>query len=261
MPEITTAYAAGTPCWVSLNVPDQRAALDFYRDLFGWAGQPGPEERGGYSVCTWHGRPVAGIGTAPERGDRPVSATTWTTFLACDDADAAALAVGRGGGRLLTDVRKAPAAAEMFVAADPTGAVFGMWRALDLPGALVVNEPSTMAWNELNCTDPQAAAAFYPTVVDATVTPYRQMPGYFTLNVNGRPVGGIQGLGDDFPPGTPSHWLVYFSVDDTDSSVDAVVKAGGSVLAAPFDMPAGRMAVVTDPQGGVFAMIAQLPSA
>lgn len=50
--------------------------------------------------------------------------------------------------------------------------------------------------------------------------------------------------------------MTYFSVDDCDSVVDALVKAGGSVIRPPFDMQAGRMSVVTDPQGAVFAPIA-----
>lgn len=55
MPEVTSPYAPGTPCWIDLSVPDQRAALDFYRDLFGWQGEPGPPETGGYAVCTLRG--------------------------------------------------------------------------------------------------------------------------------------------------------------------------------------------------------------
>ncbi len=41
--------------------------------------------------------------------------------------------------------------------------------------------------------------------------------------------------------------------------MDALVKAGGTVLAPPFDMMAGRMAVVADPQGAPFAMIKPQP--
>jgi predicted enzyme related to lactoylglutathione lyase len=68
----------------------------------------------------------------------------------------------------------------------------------------------------------------------------------------------MQGL-DNMPAGTPSHWLTYFAVDDTDSTVDALIRAGGSVLMPPFDMMAGRIAVVQDPQGGTFAVIRPTP--
>src|SRR5207248_6091067 len=61
MPEVTAPYAPGTPCWVDLAAPDQQAAIDFYSGLFGWTGQIGPPETGGYAVCELKGKPVAGI--------------------------------------------------------------------------------------------------------------------------------------------------------------------------------------------------------
>ncbi len=261
MPEVTTRYRPGTPCWVSLAAPDQQAALDFYRDLFGWEGQVGPAETGGYSVCMWRGKAVAGISASQPMGDRPAPPTAWTTFLAADDADAAALAVTGNGGTLLTPVDEVPSTGRMFIAADPSDAVFGVWQALDFFGGEIVNEPGSLAWNELNSQDLDAATDFYPRALGVSVTPLKEMPGYLTFNVNGRPVGGMQRLGDGYPAGTPSHWLAYFSVDDVDSTVDALVKANGSVLTPPFDMTAGRMAVVTDQQGAMFAVIAQPPSA
>jgi len=51
--------------------------------------------------------------------------------------------------------------------------------------------------------------------------------------------------------GYEPNWLVE-SVDD---AVRAVEEAGGSVLAAPFDIPVGRVAVVADPFGNVLALI------
>jgi uncharacterized protein len=262
MPEVTAPYPAGTPCWVSLQVPDQQAALDFYRDLFGWSGTISPPETGGYTVCMWHGKAVAGIGESRPMGNRPAPPTAWTTFLAADDADATARAVTGNGGTVLMPPEDVPGGAgRMFVAADPSGAVFGVWQPMDFFGAEIVNEPGSLVWNELNSRDPDASAAFYPRTLGVSITPYKEFAGYFTVNVQGRPVGGMQRLGESFPPGTPSHWLTYFAVDDVDSTVDALVKANGSVLAAPYDMGAGRMAVVADPQGGVFAVIAQPPSA
>lgn len=58
MPDKNGPYKPGTPCWIDLMVPDQQAALDFYCDLFGWQGEVGPPEQGGYSVCTLKGKPV-----------------------------------------------------------------------------------------------------------------------------------------------------------------------------------------------------------
>ena len=51
--------------------------------------------------------------------------------------------------------------------------------------------------------------------------------------------------------GYEPNWLV----ESADDAVRAVEEAGGSVLAAPFDIPVGRVAVVADPFGNVLALI------
>jgi hypothetical protein len=62
------------------------------------------------------------------------------------------------------------------------------------------------------------------------------------------------------PDEVPAHWLVYFGVEDTDVAVEKVKAAGGDVRLGPVDFPAGRFAVVTEPDAepGAFAVI-QLP--
>jgi predicted enzyme related to lactoylglutathione lyase len=41
-----------------------------------------------------------------------------------------------------------------------------------------------------------------------------------------------------------------------DAIADSLAKAGGTVLLKPFNVAPGRMAVVRDPQGAVFSVIA-----
>ncbi|RAJ69038.1 hypothetical protein K378_01927 [Streptomyces sp. Amel2xB2] len=257
MPEVTDRYEPGVPCWVDVMVPDQQAALDFYKDLFGWQGEVGPPETGGYSVCTLHGKPVAGVmaAMAPDGGPTPPPA--WTMYLATEDTDAAAHRIGENGGTVMVPGMDVMDLGRMAVAKDPTGAVFGLWQAKDFVGAQVVNEHGAVIWSELNTSDPEIAEPFYRNLGIETA-PMEGAPGYNALTVGGRTIGGAQGL-ENSPPGTPSHWLTYFAVDDTDSTVDALVRADGSVLVPPFDMMAGRMAVVQDPQGAVFAVIRPVP--
>ncbi|MFJ7158333.1 VOC family protein [Streptomyces sp. NPDC101118] len=252
-------YRPGTPCWTDLMVPDQQAALDFYRDLFGWQGEVGPPETGGYSVCHLKGAPVAGImkamnpdGTVPD----PAPPAAWTTYLATPDAAATVAASKGAGGSVLVDAMDVMDLGRMAVLADPTGAVFGIWQPKEFPGAGIVNEDGAVVWSELATTDPAAAAGYYRAILPVDTAP-SQIPGgegYTELRVNDRSVGGIMSL-DQHPEGTPPHWLTYFHVDDTDSVQDAAVRAGGTVLAPAFDMPVGRMAVLADPQGAVFAVI------
>lgn len=257
MPEVTGPYQRGVPCWVDLMVPDQQAALDFYRDLFGWQGEIGPPETGGYTVCTLHGKPVAGIMAAMSADGGPTPPTAWTAYLATDDVDSDTQAVLDNRGTVMVPGVDVMELGRMAVAADPTGAVFGLWQAKEFPGSQVVNEHGAVIWSELNTSDVDAAQAFYRNLGIETTT-MEGAPGYLAVNAGGRTVGGMQGL-ENSPSGTPSHWMTYFAIDDVDSAVDALTKSGGSVLVPPFDMMAGRMSVVQDPQGGTFALIKPVP--
>ncbi|GAA1972474.1 VOC family protein [Kitasatospora viridis] len=264
MPVVNEPYAPGTPCWVDLAAPDQQAAIDFYRDLLGWQGEKGPEEFGGYAMMTLNDKPVAGIMAAVPMGDSPAPPTAWTTYLASADAAGTAAKIGAGGGKLLFDVMTVGTVGKMLIAQDPTGAVFGVWQPLDFFGAQVVNEPGAVIWNELNTSDVAAATGFYRTALGIDITPMEGPEGmgeYFSLKVGGKDVGGAQSLANH-PDGTPPHWATYFAVDDVDSTFDAAVRAGGSVLVPAMDTPVGRMGGLTDNQGGAFWVIKpQMPDA
>lgn len=146
----------------------------------------------------------------------------------------------------------------MLIASDPQGAVFGVWQPGEFFGARLVNEAGALTWNELHTSDVPAATAFYGEAFGIEIEPLEGADSYWELRAGGRAVGGVTLLAND-PPGTPAHWLTYFAVDDVDSTMDALVKRNGSVLAPPFDMMAGRMTVVADPQGPPFAMIKPTP--
>ncbi len=96
MPE-KTAYAPGEPTWVDLATPDPAASAQFYGgaarlDLT----EPQPE-LGGYANVLPGDRKVPGL--MPLRA--PGQPTTWTCYLASDDADKTAELVEQAGGSTL----------------------------------------------------------------------------------------------------------------------------------------------------------------
>lgn len=260
MPEVVSGYRPGTPCWTDLAAPDQQAALDFYSRVFGWSGRIGPPERGGYSICEAGGLPVAGISAAEPPGEGPPPPTVWTTYLSVADAEATVRAVVTAGGQTVMPVTDVMNLGRTAVLADPTGGVFGIWQPRDFAGAGLVNEHGAMIWNELNTTDRPAASAFYRAALGIDSAPMEDGgETYFSLLADGREVGGMQAMPEGVPAGTPSHWLVYFAVEDADRTAATATAAGGSVLKAPFDMVAGRMAVLADSQGAPFAVLTPRP--
>lgn len=252
-------YANGTPDWVDLGSPDPDASASFYGALFGWATtEPGPvEETGGYRMFTKDGKLVAGLG--PGQEGQP---TYWTTYLAADNADKSVELVKANGGMAIVEPMDVMDAGRMAICADPNGAVFGLWQAGMHTGAELVNEPGSFTWSELQTRDVGAAKKFYANAfgIEPAEFPMGDGPPYTILQVDGRGVGGIQEMGDNFPPEVPSHWLTYFAVDDTDASVKKATSLGASVMSEPFDIPGvGRIAVLIGPHGEAFAIIKNAP--
>jgi predicted enzyme related to lactoylglutathione lyase len=148
----STAWPEGTPCWIDLAVDDRARAIVFYRGLFGWE-----VEAGDHVTCRVDGRSVAGIG-AKQRPDQP---TAWTTYLAADDVDKVAGKITEAGGRVLMEPFEITGRCRMTIAADSTGAEFGVWQAIDHIGTERANEPSTLVWNEQLSGDLEGAKRFY----------------------------------------------------------------------------------------------------
>lgn len=253
-----TPWPAGTPCWIDLNASDLETAKAFYADLFGWQFQVGGEETGGYVIAEVGGRAVAGLmGAMP--GQEP-QAPAWTTYFAADDADATAAKITEAGGTVVVAPMDVLDIGRMAVAVDPTGGAFGLWQARTFTGAQLANEPGSFTWNELVTRDFERATAFYRAVFGYTFT---DMSGggmqYCTIDIDGRPVGGLGSLPAEVPDSVPAHWRVYFAVDDADTTLEHAVKLGGTLLRPAEDMPYGRWGDAADPQGASFSVIKPAP--
>ena len=253
----TSPWPDGVPCWADLMVPDVPAASSFYREVLGWTVPEPDEEHGGYVVAQVGDAAVAGIG--PEQ---PGARTAWTLYLATDDADRTAAVAAEHGATALLPPTDVGGPGRVAVLTDPAGAVFGLWQAGTMIGAALVNEPGGMVWEDLRSTDPAAAKAFYGAVFGYRFDPVEMAgPDYDTFSAAGEqaPLGGMGGL-MGLPDGTPSHWLVYFAVADTDAAVRAAESGGGRVVVPPKDTPYGRLAGLADPYGAVFMVMQVKPS-
>ncbi|MFF9025312.1 VOC family protein [Streptomyces eurythermus] len=243
----------GTPCWVSLMVHGLDATEEFYGELFGWEFRPGPQQLGPYVRALLDGREVAGVGRLPTDRRLPVA---WTPYLASDDADRTADTVRLCGGTVAVGPLDAAEAGRMAIAADPSGAVFGIWEGVTHPGTALTGVPGTPVWNELLTFETESVTKFYKSVF-----PYEEEPvvaagdDCLTLRLGGRPVAGLHGVGHGLPPDRGPHWRTYFEVADLDATLRRVAELGGRVLSSAYDGPHGRVATVADPEGAEFSVI------
>jgi len=113
-------------------------------------------------------------------------------------------------------------------------------------------------WYELTTPDPDAAGAFYGSVLGWSASK-AAMEGFdYFLNTVGETM--VSGMMAPMAPGIPPNWMIYFAVDDCDATVTGMTADGASVVAGPNDIPGtGRFAVLQDPTGGHFALLQPLP--
>jgi hypothetical protein len=249
-----TEFPQGTPCWVDLGSSNLEASKSFYSQLFGWQPESSDDPAyGGYAVFHRGEDAVAGIGPLMS----PDQPEAWTVYFACDDADATAAAVQANGGTVFAPPFDVGDQGRMAICSDPTGGVFGIWQKITFGGWQVINEPNSWCWNELRTTDAAAATRFYQAVFGMTSDVMDMGDAtYTTLKVGDRTVCGVMDMDGLFPPGTPPHWAVFFTVADADEAALKVEKLGGLVQAPAMEAEGvGRWVPVADPRGASFLVM------
>lgn len=259
-----TSYGPGTFSYVELQTTDTAGARQFYGELFGWQGEdvPIPEEAGGgtYTALKLDGETVAALTPqAPQQRDAGVP-PNWFSYVTVANADETAAKAAELGGGVHAGPFDVMEEGRMAVIGDPTGAIFGIWQAGRSIGSTVVNDPGCLTMNELATNDVERAQEFYTPLFGWAFEQLDtgEMPPYWAIRhecaANGLN-GGMRELApQQSEAGIPPHWLPYFTVESTDAMVTSTSGAGGGVLAPAFDIPAGRIAVLHDPQGVAFAV-------
>ncbi|MET8327759.1 VOC family protein [Streptomyces sp. NPDC005181] len=304
------AFAHSAPCWVDVQLPDLEAGKRFYGELFGWTFRAGEEvDRGGLCADALSGDKLVAALAAKQDGRMP---TAWGVYFATDDITATVARIRQAGGQVITEPVRAGSAGVLAQAADPGGAVFGLWQAGDRSGFQKQNEPGSFCWTEVYTRQKDRVDAFYeevfgfrgtdlgapgtgeagtgesgPAEPDADESgpaepetaqdgpggsgipgPGSSAPGADVPGADFRmwspagtepgpdtAIGGRSVITDAFPAEMPSYFLSYFAVEDCDATAETVIRLGGRVSEPPSDIPYGRMAVLHDNQGAVFAVL------
>jgi predicted enzyme related to lactoylglutathione lyase len=256
-------YPAGVPCWVDTEQPDPDAACRFYGELFGWTFEDAvpAQAPGSYLIASLDGEDVAAIAPGPG------SAVAWNTYVAVDDADAAAATVGAAGGTVVSEPADAGDGGRAAACADPAGAAFRLWQPRNRLGAQVVNVPGAWNFSHLRTDRPDQARAFYgevfgwePMDAGGGAVMWRR-PGYadhleatVDPDIRARQAHAPEGFEDavaglvSMTDGGAPHWYVIFTVADRDDAVAVAQRLGAEVLSSEETMWT-REAAIRDPQG------------
>jgi hypothetical protein len=246
------SFAPGTPAWVDVTSSDLPRTRSFYLGLFDWDVEE-LEGAGGYCLFHQAGQLVAGAAPAPSSAEPSL----WNTYVSVDDADAAAAVAVAAGGAVRYPPMDVGDRGRMAVLADPAGAPISVWQAGEMAGAELVNVPGAFCWNELQTKATEGAKSFYRALFgwDERTSDFGGI-AYTEWLREGQSVAGMMAMPPSLPEDVAPFWLVYFSVEDCDDAVSRARALGAEVLVPPFASPAGRFAVLQDPVGACFALIA-----
>lgn len=244
--EITKAKP-GNFCWFELATSDQTAAKKFYGGLFGWTANDFPMgPHGYYTMFELRGRNVgAAYALMPEQMQLGVP-PHWGTYVAVTNVDDAVARAKSLGGSVLNGPMDVYEHGRMVVLRDPTGAVISL-----------CGEVGAFCSSELLTRDTAAATTFYTAlfgwktkVTDTTGFPYTHWQN------DGADIGGMMAIMEQWGP-MPANWGNYVQVANCDETAAKATSLGGKVCMPPTDIPeTGRFAMLQDPQGAMFSVIA-----
>lgn len=251
-----TSYTPGTFSWADLATTDQEAAKEFYTALFGWQANDMPAGEGVvYSMMMLDGKSVAAIAPQPEQQREAGAPPSWNSYITVESADRALERARHLGATVHAPAFDVLEAGRMGVVQDPQGAYFLVWEPKSHIGAGLVNGPGLLSWNELASPDLDGSAGFYRELFEWKTEPFEgmEMP-YTTIQTkDGHANGGIRPV---MAANEPSHWLVYFGTGDADATLSRATDLGATELVGVTDIGIGKIAVIQDPQGAVFALFA-----
>lgn len=122
--------------------------------------------------------------------------------------------------------------------------------------------PGKVIWHDLITDTPAASEAFYSEIFgwefESVGIGFGSVASanYKLIRHNGRLIGGMIDQNRLATDEDISQWVVLISTDDIERAVGVVAEEGGTVFRSPTALAdRGRIAVVADPQGALFALL------
>jgi predicted enzyme related to lactoylglutathione lyase len=243
----------GNFCWMELATTNAPAAREFYGSIFGWTANiqdMGPS--GEYTIFQLDGKDSSASYTLQAEQTNQGVPPHWMLYIAVANADEAAAKATALGATVIMGPFNVMEHGRMVVIKDPQGVMFTVWQPIKNEGIQVKDVPGAFCWADLSTPDQAASAKFYSDFfgweLDASDT------GYLHIKNAGQMIGGMQAA-EHRNPNAPPHWLIYYLVADVDATAAKAAGQGATLYLPPTTMEnVGRMSVIADPQGAVFAI-------
>ena len=244
----------GKMVFAALATPDLVAAERFYADLFAWQFHNAYVGRHLFGEASINGRVVAAIVQKPlKHGQRPA----WRSFLSTEDVEKGAQVAVQHGASMLLKPHEIAKLGHDALLADPQGAVFGMLTSSSGDPADTLAAPGEWIWSSLITNDPEIDAAFYKAVFgyDLFDLPAPQDAKHVILASQTYARASVNPIPANHPALHP-RWISYVRVLDIAATVGKATTLGAHVVVPPHEDRGGTIALMADPAGAVFGLLA-----
>ena len=247
------SFSPGTFNWVDLTAKDITKIRGFYEPLFGWS-YTEQDTHGGppYGLFLKDGKSAAGIGQMSKEMLAGGVPSTWNTYVSVADIDETEARIRSLGGKMLFETIDVFDAGRTNWVSDPEGAIFALWQPKNVAGSETYNIPGTFCWNERATRDLAGVKSFYG---DLFGWAFKDESASMSMVLNGTREQGHAIVMDEKWGPAPPHWSIYFAVDSCDGAIKQATGNGGEKIMGPVDIPAGRFALLKDPDGAMFYVI------
>jgi predicted enzyme related to lactoylglutathione lyase len=123
--------------------------------------------------------------------------------------------------------------------------------------ASLEHHPGKIIWADLVTPDLSVAEVFYGTLFGWKFETIGPKGDYAVASLDGRPVGGLLQRPIKSTEHRQSAWLTFIAVADVDAARRTALAAGAKGVSDPKTFAGrGRQAVLSDPEGAIFAILA-----
>lgn len=248
-----TVRLPGKIVTATLATPSLAKAKAFYGKLLGWKFSDIRHVHTPRAAAMKDGRLVALLieHPAPSDGDSPV----WLPVISVNDAHLTAEQSTMIGGKILFKDRTFPGFGAEAILEDPQGGDFAVLRSESGDPADSVVPEGVWNWSALLTPDPRAAAEFYGRLMGYQIETLDTH--HYIVSAAGLPRASLNALPPRLPGQAAARWVRFINVLDVDARLDLARSLGGRVVVPAHDDRDGvRMAVVADPSGAVFGLMA-----
>ena len=249
----------GAFCWVELSTSDRPAAKTFYNTVFGWDYNDVPMPDGAhYTMAGFDDGMLGGVWELNAEMRQMNIPPHWASYVNTSDVDASAAKAKELGATIVKEPFDVMENGRMAVMLDPTGAPLSLWQPKgDESKTLHGTRHGLWGWNELMTNNVDRAGTFYGNLFGWTpsITEMADGTKYTTFMLGDKRAGGMMEIQKDWGD-VPSHWALYFSVDDCDATLAKIKENGGTAIFDAMDIPnVGKFAALKDPQGAAFSIM------